>query len=192
MSGSVRPAVTLLIAVFLLTGCARVRALWIAPYERGADVTMRPAPETGVYKVKWSLERDGRSFGLDESSRIVRAGEPLGFGTDENGRVFALAGRYEMPLENLHPEARFCVWSCKLEEPTEFALSMEALGGLEFDGRKFMELVLEAALDSLIDDDDEDVDDDHEEEEKDESKDRGERYRRKADGRDSRERIKHN
>jgi len=186
MRGFVRPAVTLLIAVFFLTGCTRVRALWIAPYQRGADVTMRPAPETGVYKVKWSLERDGRSFGLDESSRIVRAGEPLGFGTDENGRVFALAGRYEMPLENLHPEARFCVWSCKLEEPTELARSVHALGGLEFDGGKFMEFVLEAALNSLIDDDED------EDEKKEEPIDRGERYRRESDRDHPRERINHN
>src|SRR5687768_15686403 len=114
----VRSAVPVLLGLLLLSNCTRVRALWVAPYERGTEVTIRPAPETGVYKVKWSRERDGRSFGLDQSARIINAGDPIGFGTDADGHVFALAGQYEMPLDGLQPDARFWVWSCKLEEPT--------------------------------------------------------------------------
>jgi hypothetical protein len=178
-------AASLLITISLCAGCTKTRALWIADYELGADPVLRPAPESGVYKVKWAIAREGRSFGINETMRVVREGEPIGFGTDEGGRVFALAGHYQMPLE-LHPQARFCVWSCKREVPSGFARAIDELGDAAIRATASLPFaLLEASIDSLLDDDDDDDDcDDADDRDEDDDrpsppKDRGERYERK-------------
>ena len=128
MARFIRPlAVAMLATVTVCAGCTRSRSIWVATYERGAAELTRPAPEAGVYRVKWSVERDGRSFGVDASERIVGAGDRLGFRTEAGGRIVALAGDEAFELDGLDPAARYCVWSCKYDEASDFAQAAETI-----------------------------------------------------------------
>src|SRR2546430_2506943 len=93
------PATALL--VFLLTGCTHATVHRVARYRPVADSApaMTVAPATGVYGVRYAPP-GGEMRNLDDSERIVRKGEPLGFDVADDGSLLAVAGgeQFLLPL----------------------------------------------------------------------------------------------
>ena len=124
--GHARPLSTLLAALLipplLTTGCMSTKTRRLARFDTGggASPVIRPAPASGVYKVKYAgpTGRDLRALG--GTGRIVGQGEPIGFTAAEDGTVVAVAGDEQIPLDRLPPGARYCVWSFKAKRPTQF------------------------------------------------------------------------
>lgn len=119
-------AVVALTVALLSVGCVKSKTSTFAKYERGAEPLVRPAPEGGLYRVQWMAERDGEPESVVQSKRIIRRGDDLGFTTDPDGRVFAVAGPETFPLDKLPHGARYCAWSYKYERPTQFATNLRA------------------------------------------------------------------
>lgn len=114
-----------LLVAFLLTagGCTSTRVLRVAPFEpgRSAGPVHRPAPQSAAYKVKYADAAGKELKTVGGSKRIVGRGEPLGFGTSPDGKIIAVAGDEQFPLESLPPTTRFCVWTSKQTRQTQFS-----------------------------------------------------------------------
>lgn len=75
--------------------------------------------EPGLYKVKWVASKD-RSGVVEGSERWFGGGDRVGFTTTEEGRLLAIAGKEEFPLDEPLPKGtRRVVWYSKREEPSD-------------------------------------------------------------------------
>jgi hypothetical protein len=153
-AGLVLPAVLFALCA---GGCSSWKVMRVARFDpgRSAPNVQRPAPDSAAYQVKYAGP-GGRLHTLGGTKRIVARGEPLGFSAAPDGTIVALAGDDQIPLDNLPPSARYCVWTHKERRPTQFTrevgkasettLLFVALGSL-----KVAEIYLES---EFADDDD--------------------------------------
>lgn len=109
-------------------GCVKEKLITFARYERGAEPLTHAAPAGGIYRVKWAADRGDDMESVVESKRIVGPGDTLGFRTGTDGRVYAVAGGEQFPLDRMPRKARYCAWSYKYEEETRFARAMTKAG----------------------------------------------------------------
>jgi hypothetical protein len=122
--GSVRVGVLLGLAVMSTSagGCAGTKFYRVArfsPGEANAQV-LRPAPQSTAYRVKYADADATRLSPVRGTKRIVARGEPLGFVTFTDGKVFAVAGQERIPLDNLPESTRYCVWTAKEKRTPQF------------------------------------------------------------------------
>lgn len=110
-----RPVVTALL-VLSLAGCSKGRLVFLERFSPDRGVVERPAPQAAVYKIK--VARSGAPKGdlhtLGGSRRFLRAGDAVGFRTEKDGRVVAVAGHETFPLRRL-PRDIFYVWAYRPE-----------------------------------------------------------------------------
>ena len=108
-----------------------------------APVVKHLAPASGVYKVKFATqpnaadEDDFHTYG--GARRVVRRGEVLGFSTDNDGRLYAIAGDETFPLRPRrggHRAPAYLVWAYRPEVRPVFDLgeSIVDAGRLAFAG----------------------------------------------------------
>lgn len=121
-----RRAWTLLHAALLAlttAGCTSTRVTRVARFEPAGDAgaVHYPAPQSAAYKVKYASARGEGLRAVGGTKRIVGRGEPLGFATSPDGKVVAVAGDEQLPLDKLPPGARYCVWTFKEKRPTQFS-----------------------------------------------------------------------
>ena len=104
-------------------GCTSTRVTRVARFEPagGAGAVHRPAPKSAAYKVKYASARGDGLHTVGGTKRIVGRGELLGFATSPDGKIVAVAGDEQLPLDNLPPGARYCVWTFKEKRPTQFS-----------------------------------------------------------------------
>ena len=129
-----RPVVTFLLVVSL-AGCSKVRLALLQPFKPDEGAKADYAPETAVYKVK--VARKGKDpedlHTLGGSRRFLHAGDTVGFQTEPEGRVLAVAAEETFPLRTL-PRDRFYVWAYKTVSPDaedrgeQFQKFLESLG----------------------------------------------------------------
>ena len=142
-----RPVVTFLL-VFSLAGCSHVRSVFLRPFKPDEGSKADYAPETAVYKVKVARKgKDPDDFHtLGGSRRFLHAGDTVGFHTEPDGRVLAVAGEETFPLRTLPPD-RFYVWAYKTVSPDaedrgeQFQKFLETLGFMTFWGAVIAYLV---------------------------------------------------
>jgi hypothetical protein len=120
-----RPLWTLPAALSILPllagGCTSTKTRRLARFDAGrAAPVLRPAPESGVYKVKYAGPAGHDLHAVGGTGRIVGEGEPIGFTTADDGTIVAVAGDDQIPLDRLPPAARYCVWSFKEKRATQF------------------------------------------------------------------------
>ena len=128
-----RPRPTLLAALLILPllagGCTSIKTRRLARFDtRGDAPVLRPAPETGVYKVKYAGPAGHDLHSVGGTGRIVGEGETIGFTAAGDGTVMAVAGGEQIPLERLPPAARYCVWSFKEKRATQFTREVGKAG----------------------------------------------------------------
>ena len=121
-----RHACRLVVALLFLSlaagGCMRTQTRRVARYDTGPRVfpVQRQAPETAEYKVKYAGAAGHELHAVGGTKRIVGEGDVLGFATEDDGTVVAIAGEERIPLRHLPASARYCVWSYKERGPTQF------------------------------------------------------------------------
>lgn len=121
-----RPGLTRLVAALLIVplsagGCTSTKTRRLARFDTGGDApVVRPAPESGVYKVKYAGPSGHDLHAVGGTGRILGEGDPIGFTTAGNGTIVAVAGGEQIPLDRLPPAARYCVWSFKEKRATQF------------------------------------------------------------------------
>jgi hypothetical protein len=71
-------------------------------------------------------EREVRN--LEDSQRVVRKGQPLGFRVGEDGALVAVAGAEEIPLPLRPTDVRKVVWHCRTEDSSQFAKELSKAG----------------------------------------------------------------
>ena len=110
------------LALLLLAGgCTSTKTRRLARFDTGGDApVLRPAPESGVYKVKYAGRAGHDLHAVGGTGRIVGEGDLIGFTTTPDGTVLAIVGVEQIPLDDLPPEARYCVWSFKEKRATQF------------------------------------------------------------------------
>jgi hypothetical protein len=119
-------AVPLALAVVLLAlsggGCTSTHVTRAARFEPAAATqSVRRAPQSAAYKVKYADVTGGGLRTVGGTKRIVGQGDPLGFALADDGTVVAIAGAEQIPLDDLPPTARYCVWIAKEQRPTQFS-----------------------------------------------------------------------
>ena len=119
-------AVPSVLSVVLLAlsdgGCTSthvIRAVRFEPVQPGEAV--RRAPQSGTYKVRYADVAGGGLRTVEGTGRIVGQGDPLGFALAEDGTVVAIAGAERIPLDDLPPTSRYCVWIAKEQRQTQFS-----------------------------------------------------------------------
>jgi hypothetical protein len=120
----------LALVVLLLTacGCTATRERSVARYELGAAAKVQPAPDSGIFKVKWASDAKGPFQTVTQTKRLVARGEKVGFATDDGGRVIAVAGREWFPLDRLPNGARYCAWTYQVEKETKLGKGLKTAG----------------------------------------------------------------
>lgn len=104
-------------------GCTSNRTTRVARFEpgRSPEEVLRPAPASAAYKVKFTDASGEDLRSLGGSKRIVREGDPLGFARWPDGRIAAIAGDEQIPLDALPAAARYVVWTSREKRPTQFS-----------------------------------------------------------------------
>jgi hypothetical protein len=160
MRKHLRHAVTLSL-VASMAGCGRLQLHTVARFIPGSQPVERRAPESGAYKVKVAYETGGDLKTVGGSKRMIGEGDPLGFRTDPDGHVYALAGDEAFPVEGPRRRAPvYFVWSYKTESESSAAfngaLASLATAALYATGMilwGFLEAMIEGSIDDLNDDD---------------------------------------
>jgi hypothetical protein len=115
-----RTATSLLLIIAMLgTGCVQTRQERLARYEPGSPPIYRVIPRSGVYKVKWKFGDEYKT--ASGTWRYFVQGTPVGFQTQDDGTVVALAGDQKIPLGPAPRHTKYCCWYQKFEEETQFA-----------------------------------------------------------------------
>ena len=126
-----RPIVLLLISSFFFPGCTRLVDHRIVQYSPGAPPATQPAPATAVYSVKLLDQSGKKTRGIEGSRYFVKKGHTLGFTTDDSGKVHALAGLYDLPLDV--PEGHSTIWSARYHTQTQFGREVGKAGDATMD-----------------------------------------------------------
>jgi len=125
---NIRSGVLLGLAVMLTAagGCTSTQVFRMARFSPGQAVSeiLDPAPKSAAYRVKYALADAKRLLPLPGAKRIVSEGDPLGFVTAPDGGVVAVAGPERIPLSNLPPSTRYCVWTTTDRRETQFTREM--------------------------------------------------------------------
>jgi hypothetical protein len=105
----------LALLALLATGCTSTKTRRLARFNTAGPTApvLRPAAESGVYKVKYAGPAGHDLHAVGGTGRIVGEGETIGFTTGPDGTVVAVAGDEQIPLDHVPPAARYCVWSFK-------------------------------------------------------------------------------
>lgn len=144
----------LFLAALLATcaaGCVKTVTHQIAAYQPGQQPTTRPAPQVALYKVK-VLGRDRRLHGIDGTERVLSRGDPLGFRTDDDGVVYAIAHdeAFALPVRS----EQQVVWFTQYERRTQFGKEVDKAVESAFDvAAVAVVATLEAYIDGLENDD---------------------------------------
>lgn len=148
-------AVAVCVSLVFSCGCAGNRLhtmAWFPAFASGGEVK-QVAPESGVYKVKFStrLHDDDKDdlHTLGGTRRVLRQGDFIGFAKDKDGQLYAIAGSEKFPVRQ-KPGARrvpaYFVWSYKTEDPVKLEAS-EWLGDF---GRVVFVVAVVAGVGALV------------------------------------------
>ena len=122
-----------LIASMCLSGCTRTVTHSMARYEPGGEAlpTTQPVRTAAVWKVKVRQRGEKDYHGIDGTERWLQKGDVVGFRSGEDGVVYAVVNREEIPLQ-LTSDHRRVVWHSKKKETTGFGEAMS--GALSVTG----------------------------------------------------------
>ena len=140
-----RIVVTTLAASMLMSGCTRTVMHRIARFEpaAGAEETTRAVPEAAMWKVKVRERGEKEYHGVDGTERWLQQGDVVGFRTGEDGVIYAVVNREEIPLQ-LTSDHRRVAWQSKTKETTNFGEGLNQT--LTFTGNVLVVTALGALL----------------------------------------------
>jgi hypothetical protein len=120
----------------VLSGCTRTVTRRVARFdvsdsarEPGAAATTQPLRHAALWKVKVRERGEKDYHGIDGTERYLQRGDVVGFRTGEDGVIYAVANREEIPLA-LTDSHRRVVWYSTEKEPTAFGEGMNEVGAL--------------------------------------------------------------
>jgi hypothetical protein len=143
----------LLIGLIITTGCVKTREYKVARYEPRSQPLTQPVPRDGWYQVKWKVRDEYK--GVDDTTRYLARGTPVGFETASDGNVIAIAGDERVFVGAGNRKSRYCCWYQKTEEPTQFAREVQRALTLTAGVAALTGLtIVEAVVNDLDDDDD--------------------------------------
>jgi hypothetical protein len=104
------------------SGCVRTVTYRAARFEPGVAAlpTTQPVRTAAVWKVKVRGNGEKEYHGIDGTERLLQRGDVVGFRRGEDGVVYAVANRDQIPLALTDDHERV-VWQAKEKKPTEFA-----------------------------------------------------------------------
>ena len=111
--------VALLTVVVFSLGCSSTRNVTLKPYTLGNESMIRLAPETGVYKIEWLENNKTKPKTLAGSNRLIPKGQLIGFATEPNGQLVAIAGFERFPLNTLPANAHYFQWQGKYAKESQ-------------------------------------------------------------------------
>ena len=122
--------VAALVGSLLSSGCVRTvthRAARFEPTKVAAAPTTQPVRTAAVWKVKVRGHGEKAYHGIDGTERLLQRGDVVGFRRGEDGVVYAVANRDQIPLALTDAHARV-VWQAKETKPTGFGEAATAVG----------------------------------------------------------------
>jgi uncharacterized protein YceK len=128
--------VTWLVVSIAMSGCSRIITHRAARFdvprqdaEAVAAATTQPVRYAGVWKVR-VRERGERAYhGVDGTERYLQHGDVVGFRSGEDGVIYAVVNKDEIPLA-LTSDHRRVVWASNERHATGFGQGMADAGQL--------------------------------------------------------------
>ena len=126
-----------LLPLLAAVGCTTTHRATVARFDldRHLPARIEPAPRSGMYKVKYTPDDAEHLRAVDGTERYFRTGDPLGFETEPDGRVVAVARRERLfarlPATTAAGGGYF-VWTHKSTGPSRLARNFD--GFLEAAG----------------------------------------------------------
>jgi hypothetical protein len=113
----------LLIASIFLSGCTTMRNTKVAKYPIGQPERLATITEPGIYKVRWTRHSTDWDdlHPIHGTSRYMPVGTVVGFETQPDGTLVAIAGEERIVLDHLPARATLCLWHRRYEAPTQFS-----------------------------------------------------------------------
>ena len=120
-----------LIGAMSTSGCTRTVTHRVARFEPAGEAapTTQPVRAAAVWKVKVRGHGERDYHAIDGTERLLQRGDVVGFRRGDDGVVYALANKDQIPLA-LTGEHHRVVWYTKTETPTDFGQSMAEVGQL--------------------------------------------------------------
>ena len=124
----------LIISLFF-SGCTRTVTRKVArfdvndPSRQAKAATTQPLRHAALWKVKVRERGEKEYRGIDGTERYLQRGDVVGFRTGEDGVIYAVANKDEIPLA-LTDRHRRVVWYSTEKKPTAFGQGVSEVGAL--------------------------------------------------------------